>query len=115
MNTILIDFKNTSDKELKVLASKFGIKFSYLTNLRAEFSIEKVLFDLDQKKILAYKYDSLSGFIYNDDVFESLKSYKVEVPKDIILDVDNILDKISKFGINSITVEEKDFLDGYSN
>jgi hypothetical protein len=64
-----------------------------------------------QKKILAYKYYNLSEFFYNDDVFESIKPYKVEIPTNIIFDIDTILEKISKFGIDSITKEERDFLD----
>ena len=114
MNTILIDFKNTSDKELKLIVSKFNIKYDYLINLRDEYCIEKAIIDLDQKKLLAYKYDEIDGFFYNDDVFDSIKPYKVEVPSDIVLNVDDILDKISEFGIDSISGEEKDFLDNVS-
>ena len=29
MNTILIDFKNTSDKELKIIANNFKLKYEY--------------------------------------------------------------------------------------
>ena len=114
MNTILIDFKNTSDKELKLIVSKFNVKYSYLIELRDEFFIEKVIMDLDQKMILSYKYNDVDGFFHNDDVFETIKPYKVEVPKDIVLDIDIILEKISKFGIESLENKEKDFLDDFS-
>ena len=114
MNTILIDFKNTSDKELKLIASKFGIKLDYLIELREETFVEKVLMDLVQKKVLAYKYSNIDGFFYNDDVFETIKPYKVEVPKDVVFDVDTILDKIKDYGIDFISIEEKAFLDNLS-
>lgn len=115
MNTILIDFKNTSDKELKLISNKFSINFDYLIELRDELSIEKALMDLDQKMVLSYKYNDIDGFFHNDDVFETIKPFKVEVPKDIVLDVDTILEKISRFGIDSINIEEKSFLDNLSN
>ena len=38
-------------------------------------------------------------------------SKKVIVELPVVLEVDSILDKIGKYGINSITKEEKDFLD----
>jgi len=114
MNTILIDFKNTSDKELKIIASKFNVSYSYLIELRDEFFIERVIMDLDQKMILSYKYNDVDGFFHNDDVFETIKPYRLEVPKDIVLDVDIILEKISKFGIESLEKEEKEFLDNFS-
>ena len=114
MNTILIDFKNTSDKELKLIVSKFNVKYSYLIELRDEYFIEKVIIDLDQKMVLSYKYNNVDGFFHNDDVFETIKPYKVEVPKDVVFDVDTILDKIKDYGIDFISIEEKAFLDNLS-
>ena len=38
-------------------------------------------------------------------------SKKVIVELPVVLEVDSILDKIGKYGINSLTKEEKDFLD----
>jgi hypothetical protein len=43
-----------------------------------------------------------------ETVIETVKKV-VELP--VVLEVDSILDKIGKYGINSITKEEKDFLD----
>lgn len=114
MSIILIDFKNTSEKELKLIASKTKLKHSYLIELRDEYYVERVIIDLDQKMVLAYKYNDIDGFFYNDDIFETIKPYRLEVPKDIVLDVDIILEKISKFGIESLEKEEKEFLDNFS-
>lgn len=114
MNTLLIDFKNTSDSELKLISSKFKINYEYLVSLRDEYMLEKVFMDLEQKQILAYTYSHIEGFHYNDEVFASMKPYKVEVPSEIVLDVDAILEKISEFGIDSLTSDEKDYLDNIS-
>jgi hypothetical protein len=44
-----------------------------------------------------------------ETLVETVKKVVVELP--VVLEVDSILDKIGKYGINSITKEEKDFLD----
>lgn len=108
---ILIDFKNTSEKELKLIVSKTNLKHSYLIELRDEYNVERVIVDVDQMMVLAYKYYNADVFSYNDDVFETIKPFKVEVPKEIVLGVDTILEKISKFGMDSLSDEEKEFLD----
>lgn len=46
------------------------------------------------------------------DFFKKLKSS--DVGAEILLDLDKILDKIGKFGINSLLKEEKEFLDKLS-
>ena len=44
-----------------------------------------------------------------ETLVETVKKVVVELP--VVLEVDSILDKVGKYGINSITKEEKDFLD----
>ena len=44
-----------------------------------------------------------------ETLVETVKKVVVELP--VVLEVDVILDKIGKYGISSITKEEKDFLD----
>jgi hypothetical protein len=39
----------------------------------------------------------------------------LEVEEEIVLDIDVILDKISRLGIKSLKKEEKDFLDNQNN
>jgi hypothetical protein len=114
MKTILIDFNITSDKELKLIAKSTTISYDYLVDLRDNHSIEKVFIDMDQKKVLAYVYSHIDGVHYFDDVFLSMKPFKVEIPVEVILDTDTILEKISTFGIDSLTDDEKNYLDNLS-
>jgi hypothetical protein len=44
-----------------------------------------------------------------ETLVETVKKVVIELP--VVLEVDSILDKIGKYGISSITKEEKDFLD----
>ena len=50
----------------------------------------------------------------NIEASEKRKLQRLEEQKNIEvnLDIDSILDKISKYGINSLSKQEKDFLDG---
>lgn len=48
--------------------------------------------------------------ILKESIVESVVDIEV-IQLPVILELDSILDKISKYGINSITKEEKDFLD----
>jgi hypothetical protein len=48
--------------------------------------------------------------VVKESIVEKLVDIEV-VKLPIVLEVDVILDKISQFGINSITKEERDFLD----
>jgi len=50
----------------------------------------------------------------NIEASEKRKLKKLEEQKsiEVNLDIDSILDKISKYGINSLSKQEKDFLDG---
>jgi hypothetical protein len=45
------------------------------------------------------------------NLVESVINSPRKIKTEVILDVDTILDKIGQYGINSITKEEKDFLD----
>jgi hypothetical protein len=49
--------------------------------------------------------------VNNVNVKEATKQIKTKVKREIVFDVDFILDKISTYGIDSITKEERDFLD----
>lgn len=114
MNTLLIDFRKLNDNDIKVISTKFGIDYDYLISLRDDYSIERVFIDVDQKEILAFTYFNIDGINYNDNVFNNMKAYEVEVPKAVVFDVDTILEKITDFGIDSLTKDEKDYLDNYS-
>jgi len=76
----------------------------------------------DERSVGAYKHYLSEGFDIKtksldrkDKYFEIEEAEIVEEIKEVILDVDIILDKISKLGIKALSKEEKDFLDNQNN
>lgn len=78
----------------------------------------------DERSVGAYKYYLSEGFDIKtksldrkDKHFESIEEVEeiLEVEEEIVLDIDVILDKISRLGIKSLKKEEKDFLDNQNN
>lgn len=78
----------------------------------------------DERSVGAYKYYLSKGFDvktksldrkaeYLENIEEVLEIE--EIKQEVILDVDIILDKISKLGIAALSKEEKDFLDNQNN
>lgn len=124
MNIIVIDYTVISDKELKLICDKFSLSYHQLISDRKSYKLKKVFIDTVNTKLIAYttKKDPMSVKFTNgvESVFLSLPVFKIEdeFPKIDIpvvkLEVDAILDKISKYGINSLVKEEKDFLDSCS-
>jgi len=118
MNLLVIDYSITSDADLKVIAKKFGYSYDYLISQRDKFDFYKIFIDLDTDKLFAYVVNSDRSKIETSGVFDfvmnSIKPYIVEKEKPSVvveLSIDAILDKITKFGIDSLLKEEKDFLD----
>jgi hypothetical protein len=77
----------------------------------------------DERSVGAYKHYLSEGFDIKtksldrkDKYFENIEEAEiVEEIKEVVLDVDTILDKISKLGIKALSKEEKDFLDNQNN
>ena len=76
----------------------------------------------DERSFGAYKHYLSEGFDIKtksldrkDKYFEIEEAEIVEEIKEVVLDVDTILDKISKLGIKALSKEEKDFLDNQNN
>ncbi len=76
----------------------------------------------DERSVGAYKHYLSEGFDIKtksldrkDKYFEIEEAEIVEEIKEVVLDVDTILDKISKLGIKALSKEEKDFLDNQNN
>ncbi len=115
MKAILIDFKTTSDSELRLISNKININYDWFIEMRDVNWVEKVIIDLDQMDVIACVYKHIEGVQVNSENFDKIKPFKVELPIIKNYDVDNILEKISEFGIDSITKEEKDFLDNFGN
>lgn len=123
MKAIQIDFSTTSDADLRVILKRYAIKYDELIEKHKKFGFYKIFIDLDTFKLFAYILVSDKNKVeFTDGINEVLLSIKPEVVEeekpqidiDISFDVDQILEKISKFGINSLTKAEKDFLDNQS-
>lgn len=101
---IIIRFESDLDK-VKISSEIFtnlkdnNISFYFLIKLEDLVSI--------------YLPEQLKSFLYGDD-----DDFKIAIPdkkenESTIFKIDDILDKIEEYGINSITEEEKKFLDNY--
>lgn len=95
-----------------------------------KIGISKIWFDIDNSNaVIAYTVKGSEEILIADNFFDSLKGIKPvtfvvqDKPKPVVenkvevedikieLDIDTILDKIGQYGIDSITKEEKKFLD----
>lgn len=118
-NVILIDFAVTSTSTLKNICSELKINFNVLNSDKEDFNFSKVWIDMSSKTMIAYTVaKSPKTIIYTsgiEDLLSSMNSFQLQPSTDLSeLDVDKILDKISKYGMNSLLKEEKEFLDSAS-
>lgn len=112
MNRILcIDLTMFNHIKLQEVADTHKLNMDFLEkNKKAD--VAKMWIDLDSGILIAFTTKKISKMIYTDEYMEALsKIQPIEMPKkQIILSVDYILDKISKYGIESLTESEKTFL-----
>lgn len=98
-----------SDVDIKRLSQEL---FSVLTTDNIKFYF---IFDRDSL-VSAHLPKEVKDFIYRPVGDNSIM--KLEYQKnndDIIMDLDDLLDKIEQMGIDSLTPEEKNFLDNFEN
>lgn len=111
-NVILIDLTMFNYDKLVEVAKLYNIDSECLvSNKKAGFS--KVWFDTVSGSIIAYSVKEFKDNIFIAESFISDlgKIRPVEMIKQPkVLDVDVILDKISKYGVESLNESEKDFL-----
>ena len=116
---ICIDFTRVSYDQLKDFSEEYNFVYEILQELKQKtyakmwFLLDGtgVAFSLTRDNMFKIKdYEKVRMF---DGFVKDLKDIKLYVPKpkEIILDVDVILDKILKYGEKSLSKEEKDFLD----
>ena len=116
---ICIDFTKVSYDQLKDFSEEYNFVYEILQELKQKtyakmwFLLDGtgVAFTLTRDNMFKIKdYEKVRMF---DGFVKDLKDIKLYVPKpkEIILDVDVILDKIIKYGEKSLSKEEKDFLD----
>jgi hypothetical protein len=119
MKVIVIDYAFTSDEKLERISDELKLNYELLKKDKKDFSLYRIWVDIDTKTMIAYsttyspdKVVFTNGF---DELFIGMERYdakprELPAPK-VDLNIDSILDKISKFGIESLLKEERDFLD----
>jgi len=120
---------NMSDDHLAVYSKKFDVDLDVLIEMRDVKKAKVVYINLDgdfrpfpsyvqfieqnHKKTFLYSLKALGTpklpKAINPQVERMVDIEVVKFP--VVLELDDILDKIGQYGINSITKEEKDFLD----
>lgn len=118
-NIICIDLTQYTLQELKEVSKVFNIPFFYLEDLKGnpgeEVYFAKMWFDTLNQEIVGYSSildkDKLILSESYTDIINDIKPSELKKRRVDVLTVDNILDKIAKYGIDSLVKEEKDFLD----
>ena len=121
MNIIIIDYAFTSDDKLQRICDELSFNYETLKKDKKELKLYRVWIETISKTMIAYSTTySSDEIIYTDEfnrLFETIPIYiprpaELPAPK-VNLNIDSILDKISKFGIESLLKEERDFLDKF--
>jgi hypothetical protein len=112
---IKIDLRKFNHIKLKEVCDKYNIDYESLAhNKKDGYAI--LWIDLKNKMIIAYTMKKNDKIFYTESINNFLSSMKevemIKQPKE--LTVDSVLEKISKYGIDSLTNSEKDFLDNFS-
>ena len=118
-NIICIDLTQYTLTELKDVSKVFNVPFFYLEDLKGkpgeDVYFAKMWFDTLNQEIVGYssilEKDKLVLSDSYTDIINNIKPVDLKKRRVDILTVDNILDKIAKYGIDSLVKEEKDFLD----
>lgn len=118
-NIICIDLTQYTLQELKEVSEVYNIPFFYLEDLKGnpgeEVYFAKMWFDTLNQEIVGYSSildkDKLVLSESYTDIISDIKPSELKKRRVDVLTVDNILDKIAKYGIDSLVKEEKDFLD----
>ena len=118
-NIICIDLTQYTLQELKEVSEVYNIPFFYLEDLKGnpgeEVYFAKMWFDTLNQEIVGYSSildkDKLVLSESYTDIIIDIKPSELKKRRVDVLTVDNILDKIAKYGIDSLVKEEKDFLD----
>ena len=114
-NIICIDLTLFNNEKLVDIANSFNLNYDVLLENKKDGFAKLFIVD---NRVIAYTTkkdkDTVKYTKYYTETLLSLESIDIEKePKE--MNVDSILDKISKYGINSLSVNEKKFLDENSN
>lgn len=116
-NTICIDLTKFNYEKLKDVSNELDLDYDVLVRNKKK-GFAKIFVNTDLGIIIAYTTKkNKSEICYTgtfDEALSKMKSF--EITKDPVqLDTDSILEKISKYGIDSLNKDEKLYLDNLSN
>ena len=130
----MLGLKNDSFEQLYIQTTD-GAVIAYVKegfNMIEKYRVDKKTFrklksiEICEVPTLKNEYDVLENYLYYlekgydmrisslDEKIEEIRNKSKEVVKEVVLDLDTILDKINESGLSSITKEEKEFLDKVS-
>ncbi len=111
-NIISIDLTKFNKEKLVDVANLYKLDPDALVNNKAN-GFHTLYVDTTSGKVIAFTTKKNKEIVYTSVFTEALKSIEpvvmIKEPKEMT--VDTILDKISKYGVASLTVNEKKFLD----
>ena len=113
---ICIDLTRFNYEKLKEVAAELNIRLEMLVDNK-KMGIARIYYDTFLHVVVAFTTKKNKTKIIYTDVLDDLllKSGSFELTKrPVKLDTDSILEKISKYGIDSLLKEEKEFLDNLS-
>lgn len=113
---ICVDLTKFNFEKLEEVSTKFNLDLDMLvSNKKRGFA--KLFLDLRLDIIIAYTTKkNKREIVYTDYIENVLSEMKpIEVKKEPVqLTVNSVLEKITKYGIDSLSDNEKDFLNDYS-
>jgi hypothetical protein len=112
LNIICIDLTMYNQQKLEEIALTYGLLKDALIGNKSK-GFKKIWIDKETKNLVCFTSKMTGDEIVFVDDFESklLQIKPVQLPKKVkIMSVDSILDKINKWGIESLTENEKQFL-----
>jgi hypothetical protein len=114
-NIICIDLTKFNKEKLSEVAKLYKLSETGLINDKKD-GFAKIYIDTSIGVLVAFTYKKSKDEIVIADVFndllKSIDPIVIEKQPKLEMTVDNILDKISKYGIESLSINEKNFLDG---
>lgn len=114
MNIICIDLRMFNHIKLKEICDSHNIDYDVMLQNKYD-GFTKIWIDKNTDKIIAFNKKKVDIVMISDSFVEILNNINpVQLPKRN-MDLDTILEKISKSGIESLNVREKNFLDNLKN
>jgi len=112
LNVFCIDLTKFNNEKLVEVAKNCGVDSEALINNKKSGFV-KIYIDKTSGKIIAFTTKKNKEVVYTSALTEMLSSITpiTIVKEPVMLTVDGILDKIGKYGIGSLSVNEKAFLD----